>query len=153
MEDFPVCSSSERTNSELPPFCRGAVKPVRFYRKVVSANLFADILPKSIDCTAQSLRPYGPAPFTQGSLSVYPPACLNCPPNFNLSGCYLWLLCFLYYRTSVRKCQVEEKGASSSISYGKSAEKSSGRERYLLFMPQSAIMATGILKRKRNLYA
>ncbi len=86
MADFPVCPSSERTESELPPFCRGAVKPGRFCRKVVSANLFADTLPKSIDCTAQSLRPYGPAPFTQGSLSVYPPACLNCPKNSNLSG-------------------------------------------------------------------
>ena len=84
MADFPVCPSSERTESELPPFCLGAVKPGRFCRKVVSANLFADTLPKSIDCTAQSLRPYGPAPFTQGSLSVYPPACLNCPPNSNL---------------------------------------------------------------------
>ncbi len=47
MADFPVCPSSERIMSVLPPFCRGAVKTERFYRKVVSANLFADTLPKS----------------------------------------------------------------------------------------------------------
>ena len=47
MADFPVCPSSERTMSVLPPFCRGAIKTGRFYRKVVSANLFADTLSKS----------------------------------------------------------------------------------------------------------
>ena len=67
MADFPVCPSSERTMSVLPPFCRGAVKTGRFYRKVVSANLFADTLPKSKDCTAQSLSRFATAPFAQGS--------------------------------------------------------------------------------------
>ena len=67
MADFPVCPSSESTMSVLPPFCRGAVKTGRFYRKVVSANLFADTLPKSKDCTAQSLSRFATAPFTQGS--------------------------------------------------------------------------------------
>ena len=47
MADFPVCPSSERAMSVLPPFCRCAVKTERFYRKVVSANLFADTLSKS----------------------------------------------------------------------------------------------------------
>ena len=86
MADFPVCPSSEHTMFVLPLFCPGAVITGRFCRKVVSANLFADTLPISINCTAQSLRPYGPAPFTQGSLSVYPPACLNRPPNSYLSN-------------------------------------------------------------------
>ena len=67
MADFPVCPSSESTMSVLPPFCRGAVKTGRFYRKVVSANLFADTLPKSKDCTAQSLSRFATAPFAQGS--------------------------------------------------------------------------------------
>ena len=86
MADFPVCPSSERTMSVLPPFCRGAIKTGRFYRKVVSANLFADTLPNSKDCTAQSLSRFATAPFTQGSLSVYPPACRNRPSNSNLSN-------------------------------------------------------------------
>ena len=47
MADFPVCPSSEPTMSVLPPFCRGIVKIGRFYRKVVSASLFADTLSKS----------------------------------------------------------------------------------------------------------
>ena len=67
MADFPVCPSSERTMSVLPPFCRGAIKTGRFYHKVVSANLFADTLPNSKDCTAQSLSRFATAPFTQGS--------------------------------------------------------------------------------------
>ena len=67
MADFTVCPSSERTMSVLPPFCRGAVKTGRFYRKVVSEDLFADTLPNSQDCTAQSLSRFATAPFTQGS--------------------------------------------------------------------------------------
>ena len=72
MVDFPVCPSSERTMSVLSPFCRGIVKIGRFYRKVVSISLFAETLPKLKNCTAQSLRPSGPAPFTQGSLCSVP---------------------------------------------------------------------------------
>ena len=81
MADFPVCPSSERTESELPPFCRGAVKPGRFYRKVVSANLFADTFPKSTDCTAQSLSRCATAPFTQGSPCRVPHRPANHSPN------------------------------------------------------------------------
>ena len=67
MVDFPVCPSSERTMSVLPPFCRGIVKIGRFYRKVVSISLFAETLPKLKNCTAQSLSRFATAPFTQGS--------------------------------------------------------------------------------------
>ena len=74
MADFPVCPSSERTMSVLPPFCRGAVKNGRFYRKVVSASRFAETLPKLKNCTAQSLSRFATAPFTQGS-----PCCVPFP--------------------------------------------------------------------------
>ena len=46
MADFPVCPSSEPTMSVLPPFRLWLVKIGRFYRKVVSASLFAEMLPK-----------------------------------------------------------------------------------------------------------
>ena len=68
MADFPVCPSSERTMSVLPPFCLWLVKMGRFFRKVVSISLFVGTLSSLKDRTAQSLRPSGPAPFTQGSL-------------------------------------------------------------------------------------
>ena len=67
MVDFPVCPSSERTMSVLTPFRRGFMKTGRFYCKVVSANLFADSLSVLKHFTAQSLRRFAPAPFTQGS--------------------------------------------------------------------------------------
>ena len=82
MEDFPVCPSSERTMSVLPPFRLWLVKIGRFYRKVVSANLFPDTLPKSKDCTAQSLSRFATAPFTQGSPWRVPRQVANhCPNN------------------------------------------------------------------------
>ena len=77
MVDFPVCPSSERTMSVLPPFCRGIVKIGRFYRKVVSISLFAETLPKLKNCTAQSLSRFATAPFTQGSLSRVHPRTLE----------------------------------------------------------------------------
>ena len=107
MADFPVCPSSERTESELPPFCRGAFKPGRFYRKVVSANLFAETLSNLIDCTAQSLSRFATAPFTQGSPSVYPPACFNCTPNSNMSVCLLMPITLIVHcPLSIVHCQL-----------------------------------------------
>ena len=85
MADFPMCPSSKRTGSKLPPLCRGAVKTGRFYRKAVFANLFAKPLFSSRGCTAQSLSHQSAqlltAPFTQGSLcrvhllTFHRPAC------------------------------------------------------------------------------
>ena len=63
--------------------------------------------------------------------------------------------CFVFYiiEQAFENVKWKKKELPQAFLMGKSAEKSSGRERYLLFTPQSAIMATGILKRKRNLYA
>ena len=92
MEDFPVCPSSERTMSVLPPFRLWLVKIGRFYRKVVSANLFPDTLPKSKDCTAQSLSRFATAPFTQGSPWRVPHQVANHCPNNPTNSQFISLL-------------------------------------------------------------
>ena len=66
MVDFPVFPSFERTESLLPHFAYPSSE-----RERLQYSLFAGTLSSLKDCTAQSLRPSGPAPFTQGSPWVY----------------------------------------------------------------------------------
>ena len=72
MVDFPVCPSFERTMSVLPHFAYPSSE-----RAKLQCSLFAGTLYSLKDRTAQSLRPSGPAPFTQGSLSRVHPRTLE----------------------------------------------------------------------------
>ena len=73
--------------------------------------------------------------------------------NSNFSARWVDAICFYIIEQVFVNVKRKKKGLLENPLYGKNAKKSSGHQRLLLFSPESAIMATGILKRKRNLYA